>query len=77
MSQQDCHFDASSSLTALEQDSTIIAVILTILRYAEHAEAGLKSIAIRLTPSSPRRSSVSSSVSFPAPSVGWNGAKSN
>ena len=27
MSQQHCHFDASRSLTALEQDSTIIAVI--------------------------------------------------
>jgi transposase len=27
MSQQHCHFDASKSLTALEQDSTIIAVI--------------------------------------------------
>jgi transposase len=27
MSQQYCHFDASRSLTALEQDSTIIAVI--------------------------------------------------
>jgi transposase len=27
MSQQDCHFDASRSLTALEQDSTIIAVL--------------------------------------------------
>ena len=27
MSQQHCHFDASRSLTALQQDSTIIAVI--------------------------------------------------
>src|SRR3974390_3924578 len=27
MSQQHCHFDASRSLTALEEDSTIIAVI--------------------------------------------------
>ena len=27
MSQQGCHFEASRSLTALEQDSTIIAVI--------------------------------------------------
>src|SRR6266550_2229435 len=27
MSQQPCHFEASRSLTALEQDSTIIAVI--------------------------------------------------
>src|SRR5438309_2994511 len=27
MSQQHCHFDASRSLTVLEQDSTIIAVI--------------------------------------------------
>jgi transposase len=27
MSQQHCHFEASRSLTALEQDSTIIAVI--------------------------------------------------
>jgi hypothetical protein len=27
MSQQHCHFEASRSLTALEQDNTIIAVI--------------------------------------------------
>ena len=27
MSRQDYHFDASRSLTALEQDSTIVAVI--------------------------------------------------